>query len=106
MHTHALPHPHTYTSTHMLTHHMVTHHMITHSLTHNISYAGDYDGLGKERRLELVAACALFGIEAEEVRVLDDPRFRDGMHEHWAVEEVERVVLKHLLQRTPDMVSE
>lgn len=65
---------------------------------------GDFDGLGQQRQVELVQACGVFGVCAEEVTVLDDARLRDGMHELWPPEEVARLVLARLLLQPPDMV--
>jgi len=44
---------------------------------------GDADGLGRMRRKELVAACAVLGVKKEGVHVYDDAKLRDGMDTHW-----------------------
>lgn len=66
---------------------------------------GNYDGLGQQRRLELLTACSLFGVTAEDVTVLDEALLQDGMQEQWPVEEVARVVLKFLVEQSPDMIA-
>ncbi|EXJ94548.1 hypothetical protein A1O1_02944 [Capronia coronata CBS 617.96] len=54
---------------------------------------GDSEGLGQTRRLELEKAAVTLGLRRrEDVFVLDDERFRDGMHEDWKPEEVVRVL--------------
>lgn len=54
---------------------------------------GDSEGLGATRRLELERAAVTLGVRRkEDVFVLDDARFRDGMQEDWKPEEVARVL--------------
>jgi LmbE family N-acetylglucosaminyl deacetylase len=65
---------------------------------------GDYEGLGAQRRVELVAACGVLGVAAQDVQVLDWPLLRDGMQEAWPVLEVARAVLARLQRDPPDMV--
>jgi N-acetylglucosaminylphosphatidylinositol deacetylase len=54
---------------------------------------GDSEGIGGTRKLELERAAVTLGLRRkEDVFVLDDPRFRDGMHEDWKPEEIARVL--------------
>lgn len=45
--------------------------------------AGNYDGLGATRAVELQRACAILGILAERVKVIDDSALQDGMQSYW-----------------------
>lgn len=54
---------------------------------------GDADGLGNTRRLELEAAALTLGLRRkEDVFVLDDERFKDGMKEDWRADDIVRVL--------------
>lgn len=54
---------------------------------------GDQDGLGSLRQKELVKSAEMLGLRREEdVFVIDDPRFRDGMGVVWEKGEVARVL--------------
>lgn len=54
---------------------------------------GNADGIGDTRRLELEKAALTLGLRRrEDVFVLDDERFKDGMHEDWKAEEIARVL--------------
>ena len=53
---------------------------------------GDFQGGGRRRAQEMVAACAALGVGADAVEVVDDPRLRDGPQTDWPKEVVaERV---------------
>lgn len=71
-------------------------HLIIHVLCLS---TGDADGLGSVRKEELVQACAVLGIPAPRVTVVDDARLRDGKHTVWKAEAVAEVVWKHLRRR-------
>lgn len=54
---------------------------------------GDSDGLGETRRKEIEAAAVTLGVRRrEDVFVLNDDRFKDGMNETWRPEEIVRVL--------------
>lgn len=54
---------------------------------------GDADGLGQTRAKELIDSALTLGVrKREDVFVMDDPRFRDGMDTHWRPEDVCRVL--------------
>lgn len=54
---------------------------------------GDSEGLGATRRVELEKAAVTLGVRRkEDVFVLDDERFRDGMKEDWKAEDISRVL--------------
>ncbi|KIX08320.1 uncharacterized protein Z518_02976 [Rhinocladiella mackenziei CBS 650.93] len=54
---------------------------------------GNSEGLGSTRRLELEKAAVALGLRRrEDVFVLDDARFKDGMNEEWKPEEIARVL--------------
>ena len=54
---------------------------------------GDADGLGKVRRKELVESAVRLGLRRkEDVFVMEDARFRDGMEEVWETGEVAGVL--------------
>ena len=44
---------------------------------------GDYDGLGKTREYELRKSCALLGIPADRITIVDDPGLQDGPQNIW-----------------------
>lgn len=51
---------------------------------------GDVDGLGEARREELFQSGRVYGVAESDVRVIDDPRLRDGTD--WDQEDVIDVV--------------
>lgn len=54
---------------------------------------GNSEGLGPTRRLELEQAAVTLGVRRkEDVFVLNDERFKDGMHEDWKPEDIARVL--------------
>lgn len=54
---------------------------------------GDSEGLGETRRKEIEAAAVTLGVRRkEDVFVLNDARFKDGMNETWRPEEIVRVL--------------
>ncbi|EXJ55727.1 hypothetical protein A1O7_08657 [Cladophialophora yegresii CBS 114405] len=54
---------------------------------------GDSEGLGATRRTELEKAAVTLGIRRkEDVFVLDDERFRDGMTQDWKPDDISRVL--------------
>jgi N-acetylglucosaminylphosphatidylinositol deacetylase len=54
---------------------------------------GDSEGLGETRKQELEKAALTLGVRRrEDVFVLDDERFRDGMKEDWKAEDISRVL--------------
>ncbi|KIV93961.1 hypothetical protein PV10_05131 [Exophiala mesophila] len=54
---------------------------------------GNADGLGDTRRLELETAALTLGLRRkEDVFVLDDERFKDGMKEDWQSDDIVRVL--------------
>ena len=54
---------------------------------------GDADGLGQTRSQELITSALTLGVrKREDVFVMDDPRFRDGMETVWQPEDVCRVL--------------
>ncbi len=54
---------------------------------------GNSDGLGTTRKTELEAAAVTLGVRRkEDVFVLDDERFKDGMKEEWKAEDISRVL--------------
>jgi N-acetylglucosaminylphosphatidylinositol deacetylase len=54
---------------------------------------GNAEGLGATRRVELEKAAVTLGVRRkEDVFVLDDERFRDGMKEDWQPEDISRVL--------------
>jgi N-acetylglucosaminylphosphatidylinositol deacetylase len=54
---------------------------------------GDSEGLGETRRKEIEAAAVTLGVRRrEDVFVLNDDRFKDGMNETWRPEEIVRVL--------------
>ncbi|EXJ84422.1 hypothetical protein A1O3_05089 [Capronia epimyces CBS 606.96] len=54
---------------------------------------GNSEGIGQTRRLELEQAGVTLGLRRrEDVFVLDDERFKDGMHEEWKPEDIARVL--------------
>jgi len=54
---------------------------------------GNADGIGETRRLELEKAAVHLGLRRrEDVFVLDDERFKDGMDEDWKPEDIVRVL--------------
>ena len=57
---------------------------------------GDYDGLGKVRERELPRACECLGIDSSRVRILDDPRLRDGPNAHWSADVIADLVQAEL----------
>ena len=61
---------------------------------------GDYDGLGRVRAVEIVHACAVLGVPAERVTILDEPDVRDGPHTNWPAARV-----AHLVQRELELRS-
>jgi N-acetylglucosaminylphosphatidylinositol deacetylase len=54
--------------------------------------SGNYDGLGTTRAVELQRACAILGVLAERVKVMDDPALQDGMQSHWPSDAVAKHV--------------
>ncbi|CAM9882441.1 unnamed protein product [Phaeothamnion confervicola] len=54
--------------------------------------AGNADGLGPVRRLELVEACGVHGIPEDRVRVVEHASLQDGMTTHWPPVVVARAV--------------
>ena len=63
--------------------------------------SGDFDGLGRVRRVELTHACRALGINS--VRVVEDTELLDDPHAHWPAErvaaEVEREMADHAIRR-------
>jgi N-acetylglucosaminylphosphatidylinositol deacetylase len=54
---------------------------------------GDADGLGETRRKELESAALTLGLrQSQDVFVMDDERFKDGMNETWAEKDIARVL--------------
>jgi N-acetylglucosaminylphosphatidylinositol deacetylase len=54
---------------------------------------GDADGLGAIRSKELIKSALMLGVrKPEDVYVMDDPRFQDGMQNEWKQEDVCRVL--------------
>ena len=54
---------------------------------------GNESGLGETRRKELEKAALILGVrKREDVFVMDDPRFQDGMQNQWKPEEIARVL--------------
>ena len=54
---------------------------------------GNSEGLGATRRMELEKAAVTLGIRRkEDVFILDDERFKDGMKEDWKAEDISRVL--------------
>lgn len=54
---------------------------------------GDSEGLGATRKLELEAAAVLLGLRRkEDIFVMNDNRFKDGMKEQWSEKEIARVL--------------
>ena len=54
---------------------------------------GDSEGLGETRRKEIEAAAVTLGVRRrEDVFVLNDDRFKDGMNETWRPEDIVRVL--------------
>src|SRR4051794_19396014 len=50
---------------------------------------GNSDGLGATRRAELEKAAVTLGVRRkEDVFILDDERFKDGLKEEWKAEEI------------------
>ncbi|KAI1610869.1 N-acetylglucosaminylphosphatidylinositol deacetylase [Exophiala viscosa] len=67
---------------------------------------GNADGLGDTRKLELEKAALTLGLRRkEDVFVLDDERFKDGMREDWKPEEIAKVLASafapHLNAKSP-----
>ena len=46
----------------------------------------------------------MFGVEEEDIEILDDPLLKDGMNEVWPVDVIAHIVLERLRRRRPDMV--
>jgi len=54
---------------------------------------GNADGLGDTRKRELEAAATKLGVRRrEDVFVMEDSRFKDGMNEHWDEKEIAKVL--------------
>ena len=54
---------------------------------------GDSEGLGATRRIELEKAAVTLGLRRrEDVFILDDERFHDGMKEEWKAEDISNVL--------------
>jgi N-acetylglucosaminylphosphatidylinositol deacetylase len=54
---------------------------------------GDSEGLGATRRVELEKAAVTLGVRRkEDVFVLDDERFKDGMTQDWKADDISRVL--------------
>lgn len=54
---------------------------------------GNKEGIGETRRLELEKAAVTLGVRRrEDVFILDDERFKDGMNEDWKPEDIARVL--------------
>ncbi|KEF53126.1 uncharacterized protein A1O9_11034 [Exophiala aquamarina CBS 119918] len=71
---------------------------------------GDSDGLGETRRKEIEAAAVTLGVRRkEDVFVLNDARFKDGMNQTWRPEEIVRVLASafapHLNSTLPTRAS-
>ena len=60
---------------------------------------GNYDGLGAVRSAELLRACAVLGISAERVEIVDDAEMQDGPKAHWSAQRVASIVNAHLVSR-------
>lgn len=55
---------------------------------------GNSEGIGDRRRKELEVAAVKLGLRAkEDVLVLDDERFKDGMREDWDTKEISKVLV-------------
>ncbi|KAK4938823.1 N-acetylglucosaminyl-phosphatidylinositol de-N-acetylase [Elasticomyces elasticus] len=72
---------------------------------------GNADGLGDTRKLELEKAALTLGLRRkEDVFVLNDERFKDGMQEDWKPEEIARVLASafapHLNAKPPKEADE
>lgn len=64
---------------------------------------GDSDGLGETRKKELEKAAVTLGVrKKEDVFIMDDQRFRDGMHENWNQTEIATVLAQAF---APQLVS-
>jgi len=54
---------------------------------------GNADGLGEARKKELEAAAVKLGLrQQQDILVLEDARFKDGMKEHWDEKEIAKVL--------------
>ena len=60
---------------------------------------GNYDGLGAVRSVELLRACAVLGVSAERVEIVDDAEMQDGPKAHWSALRVASIVNAHLVSR-------
>lgn len=65
---------------------------------------GNFDGLGDERDVEMRNCAAFLGIEADNVRVLEDPKLQDGMQNRWSVDYIAALVLEYIESKRIDAV--
>jgi N-acetylglucosaminylphosphatidylinositol deacetylase len=65
---------------------------------------GNADGIGHIRSRELQKSCQSFGIEENNIYIIDDPRLKDGMEEVWDIHIISDIVISHALRIQPDLV--
>ncbi|KAL0053191.1 hypothetical protein WJX82_002224 [Trebouxia sp. C0006] len=64
----------------------------------------NFEGLGKKRQAELRDACAVLGIEPENVFILDDPDLQDGPQAQWPPELIASIIAAQASKVKADMI--
>lgn len=65
---------------------------------------GDYFGLGKIRRREMVQSASVYGITSSQVQIINDPTLQDGPSNNWCPETVAGYVSKAIDYLKPTAV--
>ena len=60
--------------------------------------------MGTIRRAELHASADLFGINAEDIHIIDHPQLQDGMSEVWPISIASDIIVNHLERIDPELV--
>ncbi|KAI8379505.1 putative deacetylase LmbE-like domain-containing protein [Radiomyces spectabilis] len=65
---------------------------------------GNADGLGTQRKKELVKSCQVLGIQPAQVKSLDHPDLQDGMNQTWSSSVVAAAVKNYVVKNKIDTV--
>eukprot|EP00246_Nothoceros_aenigmaticus_P012084 TRINITY_DN3581_c0_g1_i3.p1 TRINITY_DN3581_c0_g1~~TRINITY_DN3581_c0_g1_i3.p1 ORF type:complete len:220 (+),score=26.95 TRINITY_DN3581_c0_g1_i3:342-1001(+) len=65
---------------------------------------GNADGLGSIRKDEMVSACAVFKVPANNVKILDDANLQDGSTQLWKLGYIAKLVRQEVLDHNIDYV--
>ena len=66
---------------------------------------GNYDGLGEQRKTEVLNSCAMLGISSDHCVVLDHPELQDNPKKMWDKKLIEVAVAPYLKKWKTDLVS-